>query len=244
MCRSCSQNEPQEWIEPVMVRGRTLPGTGTWRSAMSDGLCSACKAAMTAHVDERRRQLERHIRLVNLGGGERPSREFRFETYNVTPENERAFSQARNFNSDRDGLYLWGPCGVGKTHLAFAIARRAVEATLPSEFLTPGQLLRRIRRKDPDEEQQALLRIARAAVLVIDDLGSGRDTQFAQGLLQEILDMRRNSYRAGLVVTSKYSLGALAARLDDDTLASRLAGLCRVAHVGGRDHRLADRESS
>ena len=168
--------------------------------------------------------MEMYLRLVRLGGGEKPYRDFRFDNFSIEPENAEALGLARAFNADRDNLYLWGACGVGKTHLAFAIARAACEAGRTVEFLKPPQLLRRIRMRDPDEEQREIDRIARADVLVLDDLGIGNDTLFARQVFQEILDARTFSYRAGLVVTSKYSLGALASKLDDDTISSRLAG--------------------
>jgi DNA replication protein DnaC len=179
------------------------------------------------------------LRLISLGGGEKPYREFRFETFRVMPTNRLAFLRASGFNPGRDNLYLWGPCGVGKTHLAFATARRHCEEGLSVEFLKPPQLMRRVRRRDPDEEQQAVDRYVRADVFVLDDLGIGHETAYARQVFQEILDGRDFAYRAGLVVTSKYSLDALAAKLGDDTITSRLAGMCRVIEIRGPDGRLS-----
>jgi DNA replication protein DnaC len=238
-CRTCCQPDTREWVEPMWLNGRILAGTGTWRSAMQDGLCPDCLTALRTRNDEHKRRFDMHARLVELGGGEKPYREFRFETFIVTPHNEAAFIAAKGFDPARQGLYLFGPSGVGKTHLAFAIARAACESHRCTEFLTPPKLLRRVRRKIPDEEQGVIDRIARADVFVLDDLGIGSDTAYARQVFQEILDARAFDYRAGLVVTSKYSLDALAAKLDDDCIPSRLAGLCRVIAVGGLDRRKA-----
>jgi DNA replication protein DnaC len=60
-------------------------------------------------------------------------------------------------------------------------------------------------------------------------------------MLQEILDERTFNDRAGLLLTSKYSLDELAAKLADDSIPSRLAGMCHVVAVRGADHRLMDR---
>ncbi len=107
--------------------------------------------------------------------------------------------------------------------------------------MRPPQLMRKVRRREPDEEQQAIDRCVRADVFVLDDLGVGHETAYARQILQEVLDGRDYQYRAGLFVTSRYSLDELAAKLNDDTVSSRLAGMCKVIRVGGDDHRLHPR---
>jgi hypothetical protein len=39
-------------------------------------------------------------------------------------------------------------------------------------------------------------------------------------------------------VTSRYSLNGLAQKFNDDTIPSRLAGMCEVMEIKGLDHRL------
>jgi DNA replication protein DnaC len=241
-CFGCGADAMPEWIPPLALAGRTLAGTGEWRSQITDGLCPSCHADAEMKMEERRRRHTLRLRLIALGGGEKPCREFRFDTFEVTARNRLAFLRASGFNPLRDNLYLWGACGVGKTHLAFAMARRFCEEGQSVEFLRPPELMRKVRRRDPDEEQRAIDRFVRSNVFVLDDLGIGTDTAYARQIFQEILDGRDFAYRAGLVVTSKYSLGHLATKLDDDTIVSRLAGMCRVIEIGGTDHRLKRRQ--
>lgn len=177
-------------------------------------------------------------------GGEKPLREFRFDRYEVTTGNREAFLRARGFHALRDNLYLWGPCGVGKTHLACALARLQAEKGLTMSFLKPPQLFRKVRRREGSEEQQVIDRFIREDLLVLDDLGIGNETPFGRQILQEILDGRDYRGRAGLVITSKYSLDDLARKFDDDTISSRIAGMCRVVEVRGSDHRISGKTSS
>ena len=176
---------------------------------------------------------ERFIRLV---GGTRPYREFTFERYHAMPANQRAFVAAKAFDPSKTNLYLWGPCGVGKTHLAVAILRRWFSRGHSAVMTMPSQLGRRLRMRPPDEEQRVIEEIVQTGVLVLDDLGSGPDSVFARNVLQEILDGRHFRDRGGLVATSSYSMAELARRVGE-AVASRLSGMCRVIEVRGPDHR-------
>jgi len=186
------------------------------------------------------RKLELKRRLVEIMGGEKPYREFTFSHYEIAAGNRVAFTKASSFNPEADNLYFWGPCGVGKTHLAYATARRCFEEGRSVALLKPSELLRQVRRwaKEPSEEQIAIDRFVRVDVLVLDDFGIGGDTAYARQILQEIFDGRDYADRTGVIVTSKYSLSQLAQKLDDDTVPSRLAGMCHVVEIAGPDRRL------
>jgi DNA replication protein DnaC len=91
--------------------------------------------------------------------------------------------------------------------------------------------------KSPEDEQRVLEGFIRVPVLVVDDVGAGSETAYARQALQEILDGRDFEDRGGLVVTSQFSLNALSGRLNDRSIPSRLAGMCRVIEIRGPDHR-------
>jgi DNA replication protein DnaC len=240
-CKICHKNLPWEWVPAVVLSGRVLAGTGVWRSLLMDRRCPACVAALETQRWNERRAMALHTELVELLGGEKPYREFTFERYVVSPGNQLAYERSKDFNPSDENLYLWGPCGVGKTHLAYALARGCFEETLSVIILQSWQLSRRVRMKDPGQEQSAIDELTRAELLVIDDLGAGNDTAFSRQILQEILDSRDFHDRAGLVITSKYSLGDLADKLNDDTIPSRLVAMCKVIEIKDLDHRLPDR---
>jgi DNA replication protein DnaC len=215
-----------------------MAGTGVWRSQLIDARCPACQDAYEKQRTKELQALARRNELVELLGGAKPYREFTFERYHVAPGNQLAYQKCKEFNPATNNLYLWGSCGVGKTHLAYAAARRCFEETLTMTIQPAGCLSRKVRMKDPVEEQAALDVFAVADVLVLDDLGFGTTTAYWCELVKEILDRRGFADRAGLIVTSAYSLGELAAKLQGDSISSRLAGLCSIIHIQGPDARL------
>jgi DNA replication protein DnaC len=225
-------------VPTVHFGGRTLAGTGVWRSQLIHGLCPACQAAAETAHQKKEHAVALHRELVQLLGGEKPFREFTFERYRALPGNRLAFERSRQFDPSTENLYLWGPCGVGKTHLAWAVARRCFEETLSVAILRAWQLNRKVRMKDPEQEQAVIDQFVNSGILVLDDLGVGPNTAFSSQILQEILDGRDFNDRAGLIITSRYSLDDLAVKLGDDSIPSRLAGMCHLIKVSGLDRRV------
>jgi DNA replication protein DnaC len=236
-CKTCHRSLPWEWVPAVPLGGKALAGTGVWRSQLTGGVCPPCLAALEGKRRDEQRARAMQRDLVQILGGEKPYREFTFERFEVTPGNQLAYERSKNFNPATENLYLWGPCGVGKTHLAWAVARHCFEETLTVAILRAYQLSRKVRMKEPETEQAVINGFAEVDVLVLDDLGMN-DTTYSQQILQEILDARDYADRAGLVVASNYSLGGLADKLQGDIIPSRLAGLCQVVEITGVDRRL------
>ena len=237
-CRNCQRSLPWEWVPAVVVNGKSLPGTGIWRTQLLHGHCISCIDVLEAKRENDRRAMLLRKDLIYLLGGLKPYREFTFERFEIHDGNQRAFECCKRFNPAMDNVYLWGPCGVGKTHLAWATARCAFGDGSVTRILRAGQISRRIRMKEPVEEQTIVDSLTQADVLVLDDLGTGTESTFVRQILQELLDERLFKDRAGLIVTSSHSLDSLAERLNSDTIVSRLAGMCRVIEIADEDHRL------
>src|SRR5437764_995719 len=173
-CLHCGRSSAPNWIPPMKVLGKPLAGTGLWQSPLTDGRCDGCiESARSAEEGVRRRmQMQKRIRSVL---GSKPADDFTFDRFVVTPENKSAYEKAIAFDPRLKNLYLWGACGVGKTHLAYAIARRALELGQTVLVTTPPRISRRLRMREPDEEQGILDRLIRVDVLVIDELGIGHE---------------------------------------------------------------------
>jgi DNA replication protein DnaC len=142
---------------------------------------------------------------------------------------EFAYNQARQFAQKLEGwLFLQGPYGCGKTHLAAAVANFAVDIGVPTLFLTVPDLLDTLRfaYSDPDATfEDRFEQIRRSRLLVMDDFGTQNATAWAQEKLFQIVNFRYIN-RLPLVVTTNNSLPEIEervrSRLRDPELVTRV----------------------
>mgnify|MGYP001619277497 FL=1 len=187
-----------------------------------DILCGDCE---TAHKKEI--ELKKRNRDINRLGGLKAYNQFTLAKYTNKP----AIESCSVFPTVN--LFLWGTAGTGKTHLATAIIREH-----DGVVIKPQRIYRDCRGiKDGEEEQAAIDRFINIPFMVLDDLGVDRKTDFSFSTLYEVIDGRDMSEMKGLIVTSNLSLTALAERLGDDRISSRLAGMCKVIEITGKDMR-------
>lgn len=102
-------------------------------------------------------------------------------------------------------LVLLGGNGVGKTTLAIATLARIVEKSLMDDmpvsihYTTETQLLRALKttfsRKDGPTEQDIINRMSKVDVLVLEEVGMAKDSEYNLTALQEIIDARHRSKR-------------------------------------------------
>jgi DNA replication protein DnaC len=156
-----------------------------------------------------------------------------------------AFNAAVAFAGNPVGwLVIHGPKGNGKSHLAEAVANFLIEErSTPTLFLTAPDLLRSLRMevqasmRGQSEGAPALLDAAQEApVLILDDLGAEKWTEWAEEQLFLLLDLRYRLERPTFVITNE-DLGMLPGRIY-----SRLGdrALCRVVHNPAPDYRWGD----
>lgn len=177
-------------------------------------------------------------RLTEILGSEKAVRDLTLEKFLDVPGTELALKAAKNFNPLKENLYLWGPTGRGKTHLAYAIAQNMARKGLSVEILSMRDFVNRFRLIRPDEEVAQVKQLTRVDVLVIDDLGSVRSSDFSIDILLDVLNKRFLQEKNGLVVTSNLFFDDLARKNNDDRITSRLSGACTAIKVQtGYDYR-------
>ena len=120
-------------------------------------------------------------------------------------------------------MVLAGPPGVGKSHIAVATLRRYLRSgRCGCRFVAVPELLERLRAGYSAEAKESeLAKLERYELLVLDDLGAARATDWSVDVQSSIISARHNQGR-GLIVTTNLSLNQVADRIDE-RVASRLA---------------------
>lgn len=141
-----------------------------------------------------------------------------------------------------ESCYLFGDRGVGKTYAAVALLREFMLNGTWSKsplFITAAELLMEIRDTFTDssnKEAQIIDKYSTTPLLILDDLGAEKISEWTVSTLGIIVD-RRYANKRTTIYTSNLSLDQLSGALGD-RIASRIAGQCKVVKMNGEDRRV------
>jgi len=145
------------------------------------------------------------------------------------------------------GLLFLGNCGVGKTHLAVSLLKQIIlQKGDFGLFYDFRDLLREIQGSWNGISQTSELEILRpvlsADVLVLDELGANKPTEWVRDTIAHIINCRYNEKKL-TILTSNYPDAAT--QPGEETLTdrigarmrSRLYEMCKVIEIRGKDFR-------
>lgn len=123
-----------------------------------------------------------------------------------------ASSFVQKFNSDKisQGLIIEGPIGSGKSYLLGCIANALIDRGIHFRYIVYSDLLQKIRssynQNSPEaDEKQILSMVQQIPVLLIDDLGTEKATEFASSTLYQIIDHRYREEKP-IILSTNYSV--------------------------------------
>lgn len=163
---------------------------------------------------------------------------------------ETAMRYAQNFDNigqKKNGLFILGDIGVGKTHLAAAIANDLIQRGRPVICMTMIDMLARIKATYDKREisEGEILRVYETVpLLIIDDMGKEPPTDWGVSKIYTIINARYEGYKP-TIVTSNYTDTELEKRLtpqngDDMTARAtvdRLREMCEALVMEGQSWR-------
>ena len=157
-----------------------------------------------------------------------------------------AFRLVREYPAVDRGLLLMGPVGTGKTHLSVAILRGLIEKGVPCLFYEFGALLKEIQSScnpvSQTSEQKVLAPVYEAEVLVLDELGAVKPTDWVKDTMMQVINARYNDKKLTVFTTNYADARSAPAdvTLEDRIgvrLRSRLYEMCKTVVVEGEDYR-------
>lgn len=149
-----------------------------------------------------------------------------FERFVVNEENKQAFQAAKRYadrfpimlptkdergnsqppQKERNGLFITGSFGTGKTHLATAIANQLIQGGTPAICMTMIDLLSRIKqtfdRSDEATEADIMRIYEEVPLLIIDDIGSEQPTEWGISKIFAIINARYEAYMPTIITTN------------------------------------------
>lgn len=135
--------------------------------------------------------------------------------------------QSGQWITEKRGVIITGPTGVGKTFIGCALAHQACRQGFTALYAQTGRLLQEMTLAKGDGRYFKLLAsIGKVNVLILDDWGLDLPTAEGRRILLEILDDRYE--RSSTIITSQFPTSAWHANLGDPTLADAI--LDRVLH--------------
>ncbi len=169
--------------------------------------------------------------------------EFEGSHLRLAPARMAAYRFVEEYPVNKAGLLLVGKAGRGKTHLAVGIAKALIrEKGIECVFYDYADLLKQIQDSyNPSVQatELGLLRpVFKAEVLVLDDLGSVRPTEWRWDTVRLILNTRYNDSLT-TIITTNFADEPAAGVVDPDAL--RVSESFATARAAARDDTLGDR---
>lgn len=209
--------------------------------------CEAEEKKKKEQEEEYRKAMARIERLKSASLIDDKLRYVNLSTFQKTSDNQKAYQLAERYVKNfadmytkRQGILFWGPVGTGKSYTAACIANELMNGFVPVIMTSFVKILQNIQ-GDKEEESEIIKRLDEAKLLIIDDLGTERNTDYALEKVYNIIDSR---YRSGkpLVLTTNMTLKEMQENTDIryKRIYDRIFEMCFPVRVAGSSWRQAE----
>lgn len=206
--------------------------------------CESKELEEKKRQEEYEEQMRRINRLKEASMMDKKYREVTFEKYEVREENKKVFEMAKKYAGrfqdmykKNQGLLLYGPVGTGKSFTAACIGNYLLNNAKPVIMTSFVKILQDIWENDREAEYITILNSA--SLLIVEDLGTERETDYALEKVYNIIDSRVRANKP-MIITSNLELNDMMECEDirKKRIYDRILECCYPMYVGGKSFRM------
>lgn len=206
--------------------------------------CESKELEEKKRQEEYEEQMRRINRLKEASMMDKKYREVTFDKYEVREENKKVFEMAKKYAyrfqdmyKKNQGLLLYGPVGTGKSFTAACIGNYLLNNAKPVIMTSFVKILQDVWENDREAEYITILNSA--SLLIVDDLGTERETDYALEKVYNIIDSRVRANKP-MIITSNLELNDMMECEDirKKRIYDRILECCYPMYVGGKSFRM------
>ena len=174
-----------------------------------------CQQKFYDQEETKRKLLEKQAEIERMkasGLQDKALYDYTFDKDNgINPEMAYAHKYVENWEdmkANSSGLLLWGNVGTGKSFFAGCIANALLEKGVPVLMTNFSRILNTLTGMHFEDRNQFIDSLNRYSLLIIDDLGIERNSEFALEQVFNVIDSRYRSKKP-LIVTTNLTLTEL-----------------------------------
>lgn len=211
-----------------------------------------CLREQLEKEEQARKEQQRLDRIRRLKANGLQDRALFAYTFDVDSGTNPAMQYAHRYvrhwaevKTQGQGLLLWGGVGTGKTFAAACIANALTEQDVPVLMTNFSKILNSLSGMFSDDKNRYLASFKEFDLLIIDDLGIERNSEYAQKQVYNIVDSRYLS-RLPFIITTNLTLSEL--KKPKDTaharIYDRILERCAPVLFNGRNYRTENAETT
>ena len=178
-----------------------------------------------AHRYEKR--VERHTKTSKLPPGKTLASFDFTQVKSIDSRVVEAFASEPSWIKQANNLVIFGPSGVGKSHLAAAIGHGLIEQGIRCYFTATTMLVQKLQEAKRNYKlPEALAKLSRYPLLILDDIGYVKKDDLETSVLFELIAERYET--ASLIITANQPFGEWEQIFPDNMMA--VAAIDRFVH--------------
>lgn len=210
VCGACGELR-QKWLKPEDTKYDGLVKEEGCVLVPTSCRCDKERQAEEERLKKAQEDMEAIQRLRKMSLMDEKFVSSKFESFQTNKYNEKNLRFCKRFADAFDemiaknqGLLMWGNVGTGKSFAAACIANQLLGQKVPVVMTSLVKLLEAIQ-PNPESETEIIAKLNRAKLVIFDDLGAERSTDYALEKVYNIIDSR---YRKNLpmILTTNLTL--------------------------------------